>query len=129
MRTIEGTAADWREVAPGEWRHKDDNGSGIAILVFEGTFAEAFAAHSRGAPSAPLATIVPYGEFRLRWTWSELSALFDARKTHWQVDDFVSLAAAQGNVNLSGDTAAAAKALFVSLGVLAEERAEAIFAE
>ena len=76
-------------------------------------------------PERPV--IIPYGVFRARWEPGELEALFEARKTHWQVDDFVSLAAAQNAVNLSRSTAAEARSLFVSLGVLSAERAEEIF--
>ena len=69
-----------------------------------------------------------YGVFRLRWTDAEREALHAARKTDWRVDDFVGLAQAQGHINLTGPVAPQAKALFVALGVLTRERADAVFA-
>jgi hypothetical protein len=72
--------------------------------------------------------IIPYGVFRARWRKEELEALFAAKKTDWRVEDYVTLALAQGHVNLSGPTAAEAKTLLVVLGVLSAERADAIFA-
>jgi hypothetical protein len=80
------------------------------------------------APLPPPPVIIPYGVFRARWEPEEIEALFEVRNTHWQVDDYITLASGQGHVNLSGATAGQAKALFVSLGVLTVERAEAIFA-
>jgi hypothetical protein len=79
-------------------------------------------------PPPPQPVIVPYGAFERRWTDDELAGLFGVRKTTWQVDRYITLASAQGHVNLSGPTAAAAKALFVELGVLTAERADVIFA-
>jgi hypothetical protein len=80
------------------------------------------------AGPVPMPVHVDYGVFRARWTDEELAGLFAVRKTTWQVDDYVTLASGQGHVNLSGPTAAQAKALFVQLGVLTAERADAIFA-
>lgn len=122
-----GQIEEWHEHSPGRWRRKDAGGdwmpSSGEIVPSEGTtFADAFTAHTAAPP-----VLIDYGVFRSRWLEPELEALFEARKAHWQVDDFASLAAAQGHVNLSGSTAAAAKALFVSLGVLSAERADAIF--
>lgn len=78
------------------------------------------------APEGPV--LVPYGVFRARWEPAELQALHEARKADWRVEDYVTLAAAEGAVNLSGATALLAKALFIALGVLSEARAGAIFA-
>ena len=75
----------------------------------------------------PEPILIPYGAFRARWEPEELEALFAAKKADWRIEDYVTLASAQGHVNLSGSTAAAARALFVALGVLSEERASAIF--
>jgi hypothetical protein len=77
-------------------------------------------------PAPPV--LVPYGDFRARWQPTELQAMFTAKNTDWRVEDYVTLASAQGHVNLSGATAAQAKTLFVALGVLTVERAETIFA-
>ena len=79
------------------------------------------------APPAP-PVIIAYADFRARFTAAELEALFAAKSSHWQVEDLVILATAQNSVNLSGANAATAKGLFVTLGVLTEERAETIFA-
>lgn len=87
-------------------------------------------------PEPPARSVIlPYGAFRARWTDDELAELFSARKTVWQIDDYIGLAQAQGHVNLTGvddpeteSIARAAKALFVALGVLTEARADAIFA-
>ena len=79
-------------------------------------------------PDEPTPVLIPYGIFRARWQPEELEALFEQRKLHWQVDDFISLATAQDHINLSRSTAAQAKVLFVSLGVLTEGRADVIFA-
>ena len=76
----------------------------------------------------PSPILIPYGEFRLRWEPAELEALFEAKKTDWRVEDYVTLASAQGHVNLTGETAAAAKALFIHLAILSQERADEIFA-
>ena len=78
-------------------------------------------------PPVPPA-IVSYADFRARWTTDELEALFAAKSDHWQVEDLVILATAQNSVNLSSAAADTAKALFISLGVLTEERAGIIFA-
>lgn len=77
-------------------------------------------------PPGPV--LVPYGTFRARWQPSELQAMFAAKNADWRVEDYVTLASAQGHVNLSGSTAAQAKTLFVAMGVLTAERADAIFA-
>lgn len=78
-------------------------------------------------PEPPAAVIISYGAFRALWTDDELAALFAAKKNDWRVEDYCALAAAQNAVNLSGETAAEAKALFVAIGVLSEERADVIF--
>ena len=76
----------------------------------------------------PGPTLIPYGVFRARWQPEELQGLYAAKNADWRVEDYVTLAAAQNHVNLTGSTAAAARALFVALDVLTEERAETIFA-
>ena len=89
---------------------------------------EAFAPPPRDPDPEPGPLLVPYGIFRARWQPSELQAMFAAKNADWRVEDYVTLASAQGHVNLSGPTAAQAKALFVAMGVLSAERADAIFA-
>lgn len=83
------------------------------------------------APQAPASepgpVIVPYAVFRDRWEQSEIQALFALQASDWRVQDVISRALAQGHVNLSSATAAAAKALFVNLGALSSERADVIF--
>ena len=121
---------------PDDWR-------GMWVQRDGGAIVGAYANPQPGLAEEPLAeddaelvaflspewpVIIPYGDFRARWEPVELEALFEARKGEWQVDDFVTLASAQGHVNLSGATAAAAKALFVLHGVLTAERAEVVFA-
>lgn len=78
-------------------------------------------------PRPPLPVLIPYAEFRLRFTSAEREALHGACKASWQIDDFVRLAAAEGQVNLSGAVAPLAKEAFVSAGVLTAKRAEDIF--
>lgn len=89
---------------------------------------EAFTPPAREPEPDPGPVLIPYGNFRARWEASEFEALFAAKNTDWRVEDYVTLASAQGHVNLSGETAAAAKALFVQMGVLSAERADIIFA-
>jgi len=116
-----GKIEDWSLGEDGQWHREGDE---RVISVRDGlTFADAFA-----SLTAPAPILIDYGVFRSRWLPAELEALFEARKLHWQVDDFVSLAGAQGHVNVSGPTAAQAKALFAQLGVLTVERADVIFA-
>jgi hypothetical protein len=79
-------------------------------------------------PPVPVITVVSYLEFRSRWTADELPRLHAAKRDYVEVDDLVNLAVAQNSVNLVGESAAAAKASFVSLGVLTPERADVIFA-
>jgi hypothetical protein len=71
--------------------------------------------------------IVPYADFRSRWTDDEKEALHTARQSNWQIEDFVSLAIAQNSVNLSKPTAAAAKSALVAASVLSADRADIIF--
>ena len=78
------------------------------------------------SPARPI--LVPYGVFRARWQPAELEALLAVKNPDWRVEAYVTLASAQGHVNLFGETAGQAKALFVALGVLTAERADAIFA-
>lgn len=104
------------------WVQNDEAQIGWA---FDG---KAFTPPAREPEPEPGPIIIPYAAFRARWTDDEMAGLFSTRKTVWQVDDYITLASAQGSVNLSGPTAAAAKALFVKLGVLTAERTDAIFA-
>lgn len=75
----------------------------------------------------PPRIIVPYVKFRAQWTDSEKAALHAATASKWQIDDFVGLARAQNSVNLSGETAAQAKAAMVEYGILTQDRADIIF--
>lgn len=74
-----------------------------------------------------LVSVLSYQEFRARWTEAELEALFGAERSDWRVRDFINLATAQGDINLATPTAAAAKALFVTLAVLTTARADKVF--
>jgi hypothetical protein len=131
MSALPGTLAEWVEIKdrPNVY-HRVVDGEVVAadgeITLREGlSFADYFARREKPPPPPVL---VPYGVFRARWEPDELAGLFAARKTSWQVDDYITLASGQGHVNLSGDTTARAKALFLKLGVLTAERADAIFA-
>lgn len=77
-------------------------------------------------PPAP-PRVMTYSAFRDLWTTDEREALHTARLAHWQIDDFVGLAQAQNAVNLSGATAAAAKAALIDVGVLSPKRADVLF--
>ncbi len=128
MSTLEGTASDYREHPEGSRqfvRFVDGEPVGPSTWVAEGLeFPAVF--ERRNNPPAPI--LIAYGVFRGRWEPTELQGLFAAKNSDWRVEDYVTLASAQGHVNLSGPTAAAAKALFVDLEVLTPERAAAIFA-
>ena len=129
MAKFQGDISEYREFEPGRWRREDAKGDwiegdGITTLSPGVAFAEVFERRNN-PPAAPV--ILPYGAFLARWTDAELEALFGARKTDWRVDNLVTLAAAQDSVNLSGERAAQAKALFVALKVLSRARADIVF--
>lgn len=131
LKVVDGVAVDRiyaHEPLPPEWFPEGEEWAADdeAQIGWEYENGEFSPPPAEELPPTPI-LIVPYGTFRARWDTAELEALFEARKVHWQVDDFVSLASAQNAVNLSGATAAEARSLFVSLGVLTAERAEEIF--
>ncbi|MCB1499703.1 MAG: hypothetical protein KDK07_07910 [Bauldia sp.] len=101
------------------------------VVLREGQTVQEFlderAAEASAEPE-PEIVIIPYAAFRARWEPEELAALFEAKKTDWRVEDYVTLASAQNAVNLSSKTTKAAKALLVAAGVLTAERADKIFA-
>lgn len=75
----------------------------------------------------PQPAIIPYSAFRAQWTDAEKAALHAACVSSWQIDDFVGLARAQGNINLTSSAGLAAKAALVAASVLTQERADALF--
>lgn len=79
------------------------------------------------APKTPSAPSLSYDAFRSRWTEEELAAMAQALTTDPRVLEVVIIARSQGRVNLSSVIAAAAKALFVEVGVLTSERADEVF--
>jgi hypothetical protein len=79
------------------------------------------------APPSPPAKI-SYGTMRIRMTEVEREAVLVACRSNWQIDDFVRLAQAEGEINLASDVTATAKAAVVAAGLLTPERADAVFA-
>lgn len=86
---------------------------------------EEIAAEADRLAALPEPVLIGYAAFRSRWTDPEKAALHGARAVSWQIDDFISLATANGNIDLS--IANEAKAAFVAAGVLTQERADEIF--
>lgn len=84
-------------------------------------------AHFSPPPPPPPRTILSYEEFRARWSDAQKQALHAARAASWQIDDFVCLAQAQNNVNLTSAEGLAAKAALVSAGVLTADEADRLF--
>jgi hypothetical protein len=76
---------------------------------------------------APPVTRISYSALRARMSAAERQAVLTACRGNWQLDDFVRLAQAEGEIDLASDVTAAAKAALVSGGLLTQERATEIF--
>jgi hypothetical protein len=87
----------------------------------EGEVGDAIAA----LPATPI--FISYSVLRSRLTDAERQAILIACRTSWQIDDFVRLAQAEGEVNLNSDLTATAKSALVAAGLLTQERADVIF--
>ena len=85
--------------------------------------AEAFASFDTAA-STP--AIVTYEQLRARLSAGEREAVLSSND--WRVRDFTLWASANNSIDLRGRNASAAKALLVSLGLLTQQRADAVFA-
>jgi hypothetical protein len=71
---------------------------------------------------------VSYATVRLRLTEAERAAILVARRADAALDDWITLAAAEGEIVLGSPTVEAAKAALVSAGLLSAARAAEVFA-
>jgi hypothetical protein len=123
------------EAVPGGWR--EETRDEAPTLPAGWTWAPApppsltarwdFPAASWIEPPAPPARLA-YAAVRLRLTEAERAAILVARRADAALDDWITLAAAEGEIVLGSATTEAAKAALVAAGLLTAERAAAVFA-
>lgn len=80
------------------------------------------------ATKPPPKTIFDGAEFLSRLTDSEYGAILEAAKSSVQLARWLDIFRLRGEIDVTGTTALAAKAGLVAMGLISQERANAIFA-
>lgn len=75
----------------------------------------------------PSPALVSYSDLRTRLTDAERQAILTACRTSWQIDDYIRLAQAEGEINLDSVATAAAKIALIGAGLLTAERVAEVF--
>lgn len=125
MPMVRKKKIDERRIDHGEQYAYTDEG-GKQLFVAQHLIDQAVA-YLEANPPADDPIFITYAALRERMTTEERRRIIEARRTNWQIDDFVTWAAGAGQIDLNSDGVKQARAALIGLAIFSEERAAEVF--